>query len=79
MNANVLFSFPVDFVIVFLVDDAVKMIDVGFVYIFDAKVVDDKRGRDISGFVMEETFGVFGFDVVVFYEMLCEIVMGNMS
>ena len=56
LNANVLFCVPVDFVFVFVFfadDAAVKMIDTGFVYIVDAKVVDDKRERDISGFVTE--------------------------
>ena len=73
------FFFPVDFVFVFFADDAaVKMIDTGFVYIVDAKVVDDKREQDISGFVTEQTFGVFSFDIVVFCEMFDKVVVRAM-
>ena len=55
------------------------MIDIIFVYIFDAKIVDDEHERDITGFVTEETFGVLGFDIVGFCEIGDEVVVSDAS
>ena len=44
------FCFPVNFAFVLFANDAVKMSDIIFDYIFDAKIVDDERERDITGF-----------------------------
>ena len=55
------------------------MIDIIFVNLFDAKIVNDKREWDISGFVTEETFGVFGFEIVMFCDMFDEIVVSDAS
>ena len=55
------------------------MIDIGFVDVLDAVIVDDQGERDLTGFVTEETFGVFGFDIIVLGEMFDEVVMSNES
>ena len=74
-----LFCFPVNFVFAIFADDAVQMINIVFVYIFDAKIMDDLRERNISGFVTEEAFGVFGFDIVMFCEMFDETIVSDAS
>jgi len=70
-------NFSVDFVFVFFADDALTMIDIGPIYIFDAIIVDDERERDFSGLVTEETFGMLDFDVAMLCEMGDEVVVSN--
>ena len=74
-----MFGLHVDLVLVLFTYNPVHMIDVVFVDIFDAEIVDYERARDVSGLVAEKAFGVFGFDVVVFCQMGDKVVVSYAS